>query len=367
MKKVRCPGCGSTVFYRRMTEPVELRICKVGFQSVVVDASCDAQPEYWCSDCDRGLEADDINGSEIIARGEVARYTACIFEPTDVIEVRRLPCGRSTWHRAYKLADAAGALLSDNEHDKHIYAGANPRRARGGTRSRDVACARCLFVDFDGIGPDAARDKWQKAGLPAPTLTIASGHGVHVYWRLTEAITDLPLWSSLQKKLIALLDSDRAIHDPARIMRLPGFVNHKEPVAACHIVDGDPRRIHDLDSLMPALNSARARFADGNELQRPVNLLPKMKTRFGGNLNPVKEKALLAANWAGVAKGQRNCKAFQHAAFLVNDLSLSDEQAWSIMREWNRKNRPPLSGWELRRVMCNARYYGKHAAATAVA
>lgn len=298
---------------------------------------------------------------------ELARYAACIFRPMDLVEVRRLPCGQSTWHRAAKLADAAEALLGDNECGQHIYAGANPRCAFGGTRSEDVACARCLFVDFDGIGPDLARDRWESAGLPTPTLTIASGHGVHGYWRLAKRITDLPNWTTLQKKLIVLLDSDRAIHDPARIMRLPGFVNHKEPVAACHIVDGDPRRIHDLNSLMPALNSARAQFADGNELQRPVNLLPEMKSPLGGNINLVKETTLLASNWPGVTKGQRNCKAFQHAAFLVNDIALSDEQAWPILQEWNRKNRPPLSGWELRRVMWNARYYGKHAAATAVA
>ncbi len=60
MKKVKCPKCGSTIFYRRMTEPVELRIRKVGFQSVVIDASCDAQPDYWCFSCGRDLEGNDI-------------------------------------------------------------------------------------------------------------------------------------------------------------------------------------------------------------------------------------------------------------------------------------------------------------------
>ena len=118
-----------------------------------------------------------------VTREELACYAASVFGPTDVVEVRRLPCGQSSWHQAGKLAEAAGPLVQDNQHSQHIYVGANPRRVQGGTRGKDVACARCLFADFDGIGPDTARGKWHNAGLPMPTLTIASGHGVHAYWR----------------------------------------------------------------------------------------------------------------------------------------------------------------------------------------
>jgi len=67
-----------------------------------------------------------------------------------------------------------------------------PRRAPDGPRSKDVSCARHLFVDFDGIGPDVAGDRWRRAGLSTPALTTASRRGVHTYWRLAGRITDIP-------------------------------------------------------------------------------------------------------------------------------------------------------------------------------
>jgi hypothetical protein len=306
------------------------------------------------------MNCQNANSSTTIAREELCRYAACVFEPTDVVEVRRLPCGQSSWHRAGELSEAAESLFHDNQHGQHIYVGANPRRAPGGTRSKDVACARCLFVDFDGTDADTARDRWHTAGLLTPTLTISSGHGVHAYWRLAEPITDLCLWSAMQKRLIALLDSDKAIHDPPRIMRLPGFINHKQPVAMCRIIDDDQALIYDLKSLMPLLNSAVMESEDGNQSQPPVDFTARSKIPFHDNLSVIDRAALTAAEWSGVTKGQRNSTAFQRAAFLVKNLALTEEQAWPILRVWNRKNTPPLPERELRQALRNASIYGRH-------
>lgn len=309
----------------------------------------------------------DRNGSAAIAQKELTRYAACVFEPTDIVEVRRLPSGRSTWYQAGKLAEAAESLLNDNQHSQHIYVGANPRRVRGGTRGKDVACARCLFVDFDGIDPDTARDRWHNAGLPIPTLTIASGHGVHAYWRLAEPITDLSLWSGWQKRLIALLDSDGAIHDPPRLMRLPGFINHKLPVAMCNIIDDDPARIYDLNSLTPLLKNVIGQSGKDKQSQQSVNLARQPKIPFCNDLSIIDRAALTAAKWEGVSKGQRNSTAFQHAAYLVKNLALTEEQAWSILQQWNVKNKPPLPERELRQALRNASIYGRHPVGSKVA
>lgn len=312
------------------------------------------------------VNCQNVKGFTATAREEVARYAACVFEPTDIVEVRELPCGRSTWHEAGKLAEAAESLFCDNQHSQHIYVGANPRRAEGGTRSKDVACARCLFVDFDGIGPVTARERWHNAGLPTPTLTISSGHGVHAYWWLAEPITDLSIWSSLQKKLSAVLDSDRAIHDPPRLMRLPGFINHKQPVAVCRIIDDDEARIYDLKSLLPLLNSVVAESED-RALQAVNNSTTRSKKRFNNNISAIKIAKLTAAKWPVVIKGGRNSKAFQNAAYLVKNLRLTEEQAWPILRAWNRKNKPPLPERELHQALRNANIYGRHSVSSKVA
>jgi len=321
----------------------------------------------WTNSDKASASKQNNSNSTATTQEELARYVASVFEPTDVVEVRRLPSGKSTWHQAGKLAEATESLVQDNQRKQHIYVGANPRRARGGTRSKDVACARCLFVDFDKISIDVTRDRWCIAGLPTPTITIASGHGVHAYWRLTEPINDMALWSKLQKGLITLLDSDPAIHDPARIMRLPGFTNHKEPVAACQIINDDPARIHTFKSLMPMLNSAMRKSRERAPSQARNDYATHSKKSFRDNMSALKIAKLTAAKWLGVAKGGRNHKAFQNAAYLLKNLGLTEEQAWPILRHWNCKNKPALPEWELRQALRNANVYGRHAVERKVA
>jgi len=55
------------------------------------------------------------------AQEAVAHYAACVFEPNDIVEVRRLPCGRSTWHRAGKLSQTIHDLIFENQQGQHIY------------------------------------------------------------------------------------------------------------------------------------------------------------------------------------------------------------------------------------------------------
>jgi hypothetical protein len=222
-----------------------------------------------------------------------------------------------------------------------------------------VACARCLFVDFDGIEPATARDKWYGAGLPRPTLIIASGHGVHAYWRLAEPITDMALWTRYQKRLIALLGSDGAIHDPARIMRLPGFLNYKEPVAACSILDDDTARIYDLKRLRPLVSSATG-GCEERAVQATCNLQRQSNAPLHDSRCAIETARRAATKWPSASKGGRNARAFQNAAYLVKNLGLTEAQAWPIFQQWNCRNKPPLPQWELRQTLRNARIYGRH-------
>jgi len=302
----------------------------------------------------------NTGGSISTVIDQLMYYTTCVFEPTDIVEIRRLPSGESTWHYAGKIAQAVESFLQENQYGQHIYIGVNPRRVQGGTRGKDVTCARCLFVDFDGITTDEARVRWHNAGLPTPTITIASGHGVHAYWRLSEPILDMELWSKLQKRLIALLDSDAVIHDAARIMRLPGFINHKKPAVPCRIADYDRERIYDLNSLIPLLYSVITESDYMTQYQAANALVAHSKRPFRNNISAVKIAKLTAAKWPGITKGGRNSKAFQNAAYLLKNLGLTEEQTWPILQQWNRKNKPPLPESELHQALRNASFYGRH-------
>ena len=99
--------------------------------------------------------------------------------------------------------------------------------------------ARCHFVDIENITWDEIRSDITDV-LPMPSAVVSSGNGVHLWWRLPHEIINMPYWQEQQKALIALVQTaldkqmrpvgckvDGGIHDGARIMRAPGWINRK--------------------------------------------------------------------------------------------------------------------------------------------
>lgn len=179
---------------------------------------------------------------------DLAIYSKAVFEPNDVVELRFIKKGerpiiRKDWKLAADLPDAAAELTSINREGFDIYAGPNPRTAKGMSGDANVQLARCLFCDFDHIEPGDGCGRSEfvsmaifEAGLPEPNLYVHSGNGIHVYWRLVEPIFDLSVWTGMQERLNARLEADPVIKNPERIMRLPGFINWKQPLTESFIV-----------------------------------------------------------------------------------------------------------------------------------
>ena len=71
-----------------------------------------------------------------------------------------------------------------------FYFGVCPRFSGGGQYDMawQIRVVRVLWADVDDTGdPDEVLARCETAGLPRPTITVHSGHGVHLYWRLAEA------------------------------------------------------------------------------------------------------------------------------------------------------------------------------------
>jgi hypothetical protein len=195
-------------------------------------------------------------GRAAAAREAITVYAECLFEGGDIIEIRRIPWPRREWCLAGELPGKAAKLYRANGRGQNIYLGANPRRFLGGSKNADISCCRAIVADFDDIDPAEAQRRWHAAGLPAPTLTITSGHGVHCYWRLTAAVWPGE-WTATQRRLAAVLRSDGRIHDPARIMRLPGLLNVKDRLSPvpCMVFDCDSTRRYDFETLQSLLRA----------------------------------------------------------------------------------------------------------------
>jgi hypothetical protein len=165
-------------------------------------------------------------------------FAAALWESTDNVEVRAIH-GQSRSSKTLLYTDAAdlvwhtSVLAEFNARGWHIYAGINPRR---GNRRGDenVTVCRALFTDRERANALVSETIRATVGLPAPTLTINSGHGIHEYWRLAKPV-EPALWSEWQKDIAALLGTDPVVFNPERIARLPGILNVKyRPAAECH-------------------------------------------------------------------------------------------------------------------------------------
>jgi hypothetical protein len=281
---------------------------------------------------------------------EVAAFLSAIFEPEDIVEIRTISqqtgIVRSHWFPSHEIPSHIPQLRTKNASGADIYAGANPRIRVGSRGDIGVKHARTLFVDQDpsnGFTTLAAfQEQIAGAGLPAPTVIVSSGHGAWAYWRLTSPIETLLVWRLLQRRLSALLQTDRSVINAERIVRVPGFRNHKEPVAHAYIWESDPTRLYPLELFKDSLPELPDEPIRIHRPSSPDDGLRKLACRG----------RVYAAKIEGVGEGIRNIKCFQiagHISALVDDNGqvLTESEVLEIVGEFNRRCTPPLSDVEL--------------------
>lgn len=103
-----------------------------------------------------------------------------------------------------------------------------------------------------------------QSGVPMPNLIVDSGNGVHCYWTFKEPI-QISQWLPMAERLKQLcvdfnFPADSAITaDSARIMRVPGTKNWKDPAHPrdCRLIKADPED-YDADELATRLGVVAA-------------------------------------------------------------------------------------------------------------
>ncbi len=342
-----------------------------------------------------------------VRTGEPRRWVDALFEPGDVIEFRFTPPKSVTeprrprqlmtlrtakYHGLYPWAFAdevevvvnslaalnGGATTWWGRRDGgrwvneapdtgvpvNVYASANPRLTTGGRKADDVLLARSVFVDMDKTTVQEAVAKVHSAGLPPPTVTVDSGHGAHFFWRLLEPVTDLGEWSALQKRLIRLLESDPTIHDPPRIMRLPGFlnVNGNRPVP-CSIHDADPGRRYALTDItrhlppaLPEPDGPRKSPGSGGPKKSgrvPLPVTGDTLSVRGVDRRTLGRAKLYAARFEPV-EDNRNSTAFARTCALVEKFDLGVREVLPLIEQVNAGADDPLDAGEVEEVVGKA-------------
>jgi len=217
-----------------------------------------------------------------------------------------------------------------------------------GRSAENVRGLRSLFVDDDS-------GKLHPATLKiAPSIIVQSKNGPHAYWRLRPG-ESLERFEPAQAALAANLGTDPAVKDLPRVMRLPGFLHRKTR---------DPFLVEviQINPVVYTIAEVLDRFGISAETKKP----PPSNGSNGAAPPPLSSDTFERARRylekiPPAIEGQHgDDHTYRVAAVLVVDFNLSDDDAFTVLKEWNCICSPPWSDADLRRFIGNARKYGKH-------
>ena len=151
-----------------------------------------------------------------------------------IMELRAFSEGKAAQSARFGLnlmADAVRWAASMNERGYNIYVVRNPIRhdIQGSASDKDIIAAFFMWADCDD--PSAAGNvrrfdgpKWTAAVTTGRTPSVR----VHIYWELEDACRNLEAWRQMQMKIAAHFQSDPAVINPSRIMRVGGTVAYPD-------------------------------------------------------------------------------------------------------------------------------------------
>lgn len=215
----------------------------------------------------RGTESRMSDNSER-ARAERAAFLKMLAGDGELddhyLEVRAIPPAGAEGRRvtstfATSLDAALHAVDTAEQQGRNVFAGVVLRDQPSG-KAEACAAAHSLWVDLDvGQGKDyadadaarsAVAERVASDDVPAPTLVVHSGGGIHCYWALEEPadVREAGVARAVRETvrgLNTLLLGDN-VHDLPRVMRVPGTSNRKPGRGPARILEHHPGRRYAL-------------------------------------------------------------------------------------------------------------------------
>jgi hypothetical protein len=120
-----------------------------------------------------------------------------------------------------------GWLAHENHSGANIYVAANPLLARSRKRTKEcIASIRHLYIDIDVNGEARLTALRASELVPEPNVIVSTSAGKYqVLWRVEDF--DFYMQETTLKLLAMAFHGDIACTDCNRVLRIPGFLNHK--------------------------------------------------------------------------------------------------------------------------------------------
>jgi hypothetical protein len=164
-----------------------------------------------------------------------SEYVRELFGPEDSAAI--LVRNRSTGHTVQTIAKAETIaspdfqtwLAGQSASGYDVFMGMNPIKDGAYTRTKgNIKEIRHVYLDLDRKGDEALEAIRHSTEVPAPNYVLDTSPGKHqVVWKVSGFSQDEA--ESLLHNLANKFGGDLAATDSTRVLRLPGFPNHKLP------------------------------------------------------------------------------------------------------------------------------------------
>jgi hypothetical protein len=154
-------------------------------------------------------------------------FNALFGERKGFVELRIMD-GLGVMPRFWKWPDRKDAALKDVGYynDSNVFSGVLLRDTLGkGDADHTEKFTEWLWADVD-VKRGSTFGSILRAVMHTPQMVVDSGHGWHLYWHLSRPVP-VAVAQGAMKVLAERLGGD-AVGDAARIMRVPGTINHKD-------------------------------------------------------------------------------------------------------------------------------------------
>ncbi len=240
---------------------------------------------------------------------------------------------------------------------ENIHHGVNPRfqKPRKHGKNSDVSHYVAVWVDVDFHGQEAAvRKQFDEvvADLRArglgPSIIVESGRGLHAYW-----LFDKPYPVAQARPICAGIQDyfkiSDAVHDPRRILRVPGFANLKDAKNPCwcRVAEATWERFP-IGRLQEFSIADFKKSSEDLEIEADKKELEKASA--GSSRDPKIEEIKKGVGESGGPYGGRHLSAVALAGHYCARLKTKKNVLYA-MRDWNQKNSPPLPDEEVEKVV----------------
>lgn len=232
----------------------------------------------------------------------------------------------------------------------------------GGHRDAHISDVRAVFVDADDV---PLPETWH---LEPHFMVRRSATFWHAYW-LVDGL-DNEQFTEVQKRLAVHYGTDRAVSNPSRVMRVPGFMHLKNPkkpqaVTLTDMVSadlpGDMQYHHNYKEVTAGLPDVPD-YVSFSRKSDPLRDKPLCDLDLPHNIEQAER--FLFRREPAIANGTGNKWTYETACF-VRDIGVSEPLCNEVMlhSEWNTERCAPA--WpadELADVITNAYRYGENRA-----